>query len=189
MKKQIQTILKRGLVIGLVLVLLFFPNGYFYLKDCKFVGKENSISVEPVNMQTFAVGQVSLEEKIQMIHSTQQVTSIELEAGELYSLHEARMQSYRELCEIPMLNMSISGPLKDDIKIKPYLVINPQEPSMTMIVWEGRLAINEVLYEIVLEEESGKLLKIEAMNLPDSKQGNQFGEKLQEEWKEYIQGS
>lgn len=125
---------------------------------------------------------MSINEKIEILGSKDDsIETVNLETGNQYSLYEARNRCFSEMCKIPIIQMDIYGPVTEKIHIEPILYINAQSPSKSMIVWEGTVLVNGVDYSVTLEEESGKILCIQAKRLE-----NDLQEQLQQEWKKYL---
>ncbi|AFS77537.1 hypothetical protein Curi_c04620 [Gottschalkia acidurici 9a] len=187
MKNVTNHLLKGAITILLMFIIMFLPRTFFFIQDKKLLNKEVSIKVESPNIHTTPEFSMSLEDKIKMVNLEEgNIEWISLDTGDTYSLYEARMQSYRELCKISSLKMDIYGPIKEEIDIKPFLLINSQTPSHTMIIWKGTVKIKDIVYSIVLEEEYGKIIKIESQEkLKDDEEKHL--NTLQKEWKEYIQ--
>ncbi|MDF2803075.1 MAG: hypothetical protein K0S61_2978 [Anaerocolumna sp.] len=95
---------------------------------------------------------------------------------------EAIKISFKELSKISMLKMDIYGPSNRGIKVVPYMIIDSETPVYSLIVWQGTLEINKIIYDIILDEESGKIIQLK---VSDTNQTD-LQDKLNEEWKRYF---
>lgn len=144
--------------------------------------KDKEMKILAVNVKKDESLNLSIEEKIAIINSDKDVERVALKTGDIYSLYEARKQCFTELRNIPSLKIDLYGPTYDGIKLQPYLLINADTPSETMLVWIGEVMIKEVSYHVVLDEGTGKIIKIE---IPKSKDED-FKNKLNQEWETYL---
>ena len=144
--------------------------------------KDKEMNIDAVNVKKDESLNLSIEEKIAIINSDKEVERVALKTGDIYSLYEARKQCFTELRNIPSLKIDLYGPTYDGIKLQPYLLINADTPSETMLVWIGEVMIKEVSYHVVLDEGTGKIIKIE---IPKSKDED-FKNKLNQEWETYL---
>ena len=163
------------------MTILFISHMYFYIQDIKMFDKEKEISISGVNVKENQTLDLSIEDKIAIINSDKDVERVALKTGDIYSLYEARKQCFTELSKIPSLKIDLYGPTYEEIKLKPYLLINAKTPSQTMLVWIGEVIIQEVSYHVVLDEGSGKI-NIEIQKSKDE----EFKSKLDLEWKHYL---
>jgi len=167
----------------IAIFMLVIPQ-IFYWQQVKEIINNIQIVESGLNSTSFhgAQSNMSLNEKIDMLEQIKKsVVTVTLETGNLFSLYEARKSCFNEMCKIPMIEMDIYGPVKDEINIEPVLYINGESPSQTMIVWRGSVLVNHITYSIILEEESGKILEIKAEELEIDSQ-----ELLLEQWKVYL---
>lgn len=182
MKEFIKYLLGGAITILLVLIMMLIPPSFFKIKDNNIIDKGVKVEIEPVNVQGADIFSMTIKEKTDMVNKEEDIESVQLETGDNYSLYEARLQSFRELCKIPSLEMDVYGPLKDDIKIQPLLMIDANTPSKKMIVWKGELTIKKTAYNIILDEESGKIIKIESSEWESS----ELFDKVIKEWEKYM---
>ncbi|ADL02882.1 hypothetical protein [Lacrimispora saccharolytica] len=159
--------------------ILFFPYFYFQYQDRKLLSEISELEMNVFHMDRVETNSFTLEEKLMMItESNAELMHIELKTGDRYSLYEARRQCFRELCKIPVLEASIYGPILSEINITPYLFLDSETPSSSMLIWKGFLTIKDMKYQVALEEESGKLLLIQPVGKEDAA--------LNIQWKEYL---
>lgn len=163
------------------LIAVITPRIFFRIQDGEIIGKEKKKSVV-LEKNSYSKEDYGVDEKIDMLNDISSIEYVLLDAGSTFSLYEARLQCFRELCKIPSLKMDVHGPVKEDIDIKPYLMINIKVPSQTCILWKGELIIDKVIYTIVMDEESGKIIKLDS----DSFSNTKTNKKILEEWKEYL---
>ncbi len=182
MKEFIKYLLGGAITILLVLIMMIIPPSFFKLKDNNIIDKEVKLEIEPVDVKDANILSMTMKEKTDMVNIAEDIESVQLETGDIYSLYEARLQSFRELCKIPSLEMDLYGPVKDDIKILPLLMIDANTPSKKMIVWKGELTIKKTEYNIILDEESGKIIKIESSEWESS----ELFDKVIKEWEKYM---
>lgn len=144
--------------------------------------KDKEMNIFAVNVKKDESFDLSIEEKIEIINSDKDVERVALKTGDIYSLYEARKQCFTELRKITSLKIDIYGPSYDEIKLQPYLLINAETPSETMLVWIGEVMIKEVSYHVVLDEGTGKIIKIEILKSKNENLKN----KLSQEWETYL---
>lgn len=173
-----------GSIIALLfaLIVVITPRFFFRIQDEEIIGNEKSKKVQMVEKTTSYQEDYGIEEKVNMLSEGSNIEYVLLDTGNSYSLYEARLQCFRELCKISSLEMDVHGPVKEEIDVKPYLVINIKVPSLTFILWKGEVVIDKVKYIIVLDEESGKIIDLES----DSFSKTDTNMKIIEEWKEYL---
>ena len=162
------------------------PYIYFQWQEEKLLNTETEIPMEILDFEKIEHIQLSLEERRNMaLEDNTDIERITLKTGNKYSLYEARKQCFNELSKLPILEMGIYSPPKKEIDIVPSLIVDSRSPAYSIIIWSGSLRINKIHYQIVLDEESGKLLSIQIAN--DNNSGNsQLQETLQEEWAKYF---
>ena len=165
MKANVKYIIYSVITIVIVITILFTSHVYFYIQDIKVFDKEKEIRISAVEVQEKAPFTLSIEEKINIINADKDVEQVSLKTGDVYSLYEARKQCFNELRKIPSLNIDMYGPSYDEMKLQPYLLINARTPSQTMLVWSGEVLIKEVSYYVVLDEGTGKLLKLSLIHI------------------------
>jgi hypothetical protein len=182
MKEFIKYLLGGAITILLVLIIMLIPPSFFLIKDNNIVDRGKEVIIEPVDVQGDNILSMTMKEKADMVNEAENIETVQLKTGDVYSLYEARLQSFRELCKIPSLEADIYGPVKDEIEIQPFLIIDAKSPSRKMIVWKGRLTIKGAEYKIVLDEETGKILNIES---PEWK-NKELIDKVLKEWEKYI---
>lgn len=144
--------------------------------------KEKEISISAVDVKENEPLDLSIEDKIAILNSDKDVERVALKTGDIYSLYEARKQCFTELSKIPSLKIDLYGPTYEEIKLQPYLLINAKTPSQTMLVWIGEVMIKEVSYHVVLDEGTGKIIKIEIQKSKDEA----FETRLNMEWEQYL---
>jgi hypothetical protein len=170
-------------MILIVLVILFIPQFFYWKQNKKIIENIQKVDTD-FNWTGFhgIQSDMSMNEKKEMLQQKKEsIATVNLETGKMYSLYEARKRSFNEMCKIPMVEMDIFGPTKDEISIEPILYIDGETPSKTMIVWRGSVLVKDITYSIILEEESGKILDIRAEELEIELQ-----KLLQDEWDEYF---
>lgn len=182
MKEFIKYLLGGAITILLVLVILLIPPSFFRINDNHLVDKSKKVKIEPVDVQGANILSMTIKEKADMVNKEENIESVQLDTGDIYSLYEARQQSFKELCKIPSLEMDLYGPLKEDIEIQPFLMIDAKTPSRKMIVWIGSFDVKDAKYNIILDEETGKIINIESSVL----ERNELMEVVKEEWEKYI---
>lgn len=185
MKEFIKYLLGGAITILLILVIMLIPPSFFMIKDNNVVNNGKRVVIKPVDVQGANLMSMTMEEKTDMVNKWEDIESVQLETGDIYSLYEARLQSFNELCKIPSLEMDVHGPVKDDIKIQPFLLIDAKTPSKKMIVWKGKLTIQNVEYGIILDEESGKIIKIEST----AWENRELFNTVFKEWEKYIENN
>ncbi len=159
--------------------ILIFPKFYFQYQDRKLFSEIKEMDMNVFQMDRVVKDALTMEEKLMLItDSNADLKYIELKTGDKYSLYEARRQCFRELCKIPVLEADIYGPLLSEIEIAPYLFIDPETPSRSMLIWKGFLTIKDIKYQVTLEEESEKLLVIQPVGKED--------DALKRQWEEYL---
>lgn len=177
--------------VSLVLILLMIiilPYLFFLFQDAKIINKVKQINITPVIVSDVRNdSEMNLSNKLAMIEAEDKnVKQVDLKMGENFSLYEARKQCFEELCKIPVLEMDIYGPVKDEINITPKLFIDTENPSYTMIAWIGTVTIEDITYWVVLDEASKKLISLKA-NEGSEEQSKEKQEQLENDWKEYLQ--
>lgn len=182
MKELIKYLLGGAITIFLVLVIMLIPPSFFRISDNKVVNKGKKVQIESVDVQGANILSMTIKEKADMVNKEEDIESVQLETGDIYSLYEARLQSLRELCKIPSLEADLYGPVKDEIDIGPFLMIDAKTPSRKMIVWKGKLTIKDAEYEIILDEETGKIIKIESSEW----ESRELIDNVLKEWEKYI---
>ena len=159
--------------------ILIFPYFYFQYEDRKLFHEIKEMDMTVFKMDRVENDALTLEEKLKLLaDGNADLKHTELKTGDRYSLYEARRQSFRELCKIPVLEASLYGPLLNEIDITPYLLIDSETPSSSMLIWKGFLTIDDIKYQITLEEESGKLLFIQPIGKED--------DVLKMQWEKYL---
>lgn len=169
----------------IVLILMLFSSLFFYLQDKQMLEKEKTIEIAGVDVKDSDLLLMTIDEKINMLNPDRNTESVKLKTGDIYSLYEARKQCFKELSKIPSLEIELYGPIYEEIDVRPYLIINSEIPSQTMLVWMGQLKIKDVSYYVVLDEESGKLIKLES----DEWNNNEFKKTVLKEWKNYLKST
>lgn len=144
--------------------------------------KEKEISISAVNVKENEPLDLTIKNKLAILNSDKDVERVALKTGDIYSLYEARKQCFTELSKIPSLKIDLYGPTYEEIKLQPYLLINAKTPSQTMLVWMGEVIIKEVSYHVVLDEGTGKIIKIEIQKSKDEA----FETRLNMEWEQYL---
>ncbi len=105
-----------------------------YLSCCKsrkFGKYKKKVTVSGVS------NDMKLSDKLAMLRvEAKDVEQVELKMGEKFSLYEARKQCFNEMCKIPVLEIDVYGPVREEINIAPKLFIDTETPSYTMIAWQ-----------------------------------------------------
>lgn len=173
-----------GSTIALVfaLITVITPRIFFRIQDEETIGNEKKKNVVMEDKELYNQEEYGIEEKGNMLSDDSNMEYVLLDTGSSFSLYEARLQCFRELSKIPSLKMDLYGPAKEDIDIKPYLMIPVKVPSKAFVLWKGELEIDKVIYKIVLDEESGKIIALDS----DSFSNNELNKKILEEWKGYL---
>lgn len=186
MKYSLKILLNIGTVFIISILIIVLPTIYFKIQEKQLLNIKNEISIDVVTIEKTKSGLLDMYKRLEMIHSQNNaIESITLKTGDKYSLYEARKQCYKELCKIPVLEMDIYGPAQRDINIIPKLIIDSVTPAYSIIIWSGTLEINEINYNIILDEESGKLLYIQR-EYPSQWESAILDEKLKEQWEKYF---
>lgn len=173
-------------VIAIAGTVVTSPYIYFEYQEREMLNTVKEIPIEVLKLEYNNQEELDLEQRREMIYKEDKdIEKITLHTGDVYSLYEARKQCYRELREIPILEMDLYGPLQKEIEISPQLIVDSKIPAYSMIIWSGTLTIKDVLYEIILDEESGKLLHIQAAD-DNAAENRQLQESLENEWKIYF---
>lgn len=178
-----------GVSLFMILFTIFLlPYLFFLLQDGKIINKVRQINFTPVTVSEAGNdSNMALSDKLAMIEAdAKDVEQVDLKMGENFSLYEARKQCFKELCKIPILEMDIYGPVKDEINIIPKLFINTGTPSYTMIAWVGTVTIKDITYWVALDEASRKLISLQVAEGKEE-QMKEMQEQLENEWKEYLQ--
>lgn len=163
----------------LALGILIFPYLYFQYQDRKLLSEIKEMDMNIFQMDKTENNMLTLDEKMKLLSDgNANLKHIELKTGDRFSLYEARRQCFRELSKIPVLEMSIYGPILREIDITPYLLIDPETPSISILIWKGSLTIKDIKYQITLEEESGKILFIQPVGEKD--------DILEMQWEKYL---
>ena len=76
------------------------------------------------------------------------------------------------------MEITTYGAILREIDITPYLLIDSETPSSSMLIWKGSLTIKDIKYQITLEEESGKILFVQPVGEKD--------EILEMQWEKYL---
>jgi hypothetical protein len=171
------------LITIIVIGIMKIPQAIYWKQDKDILDNIQTVEIES-NWVGFRGTQSSMNinEKVQMLEQKDDnILKVTLETGNMYSLYEARKRTFDEMSKIPIIEMDVYGPVKDEIKIEPILYINGKAPSKTMIVWSGTVLVNKITYSVMLEEESGKILAIKGDGLDKS-----LHDALQQEWREYL---
>ncbi len=174
------------LITIIVLFVMKIPQIIYWKQDKNILENVQRLEID-TNWISFRGTRINMtdEEKIEMIEKKEDsIITVSLETGNMYSLYEARKRCFDEMNKIPVIEMDIYGPVKDEINIEPILYINGKSPSQSMIVWSGTVEVKNITYSVMLEEESGKILAIKGDGLD-----NNFNETLIKEWKEYMYGT
>ena len=164
------------------LITVITPRIFFKIQDGEIIGNEKKKNVVMADKELYNQEEYGIEEKMNMLSDDSNMEYVLLDTGSSFSLYEARLQCFRELSKIPSLRMDLYGPIKEDIDIKPYLMIPVKVPSQTSILWKGELEIDKVIYKIVLDEDSGKIIALDS----DTFSNAELNKKILEEWKEYL---
>lgn len=171
------------LITMIVLGIMKIPQLIYWKQDKDILENIQTVEIDS-NWVSFHGTQSSMNinEKIEMLkQKDDNIITVTLETGNLYSLYEARKRCFDEMNKISMIEMDIYGPVRNEIDIEPVLYINGKSPSQTMIVWSGTVLVNDITYTVMLEEESGKILAIKGDGLEMNLQ-----ESLKKEWEEYL---
>jgi len=154
----------------LALAILIFPYLYFQYQDRKLLSETKEMDMNVFQMDKVENNTLTLEEKMMLLtDGNANLKLIELKTGDRFSLYEARRQCFRELSKIPVLEITIYGP---------YLLIDSETPSSSMLIWKGSLTIKDIKYQITMEEESGKILFVQPVGEKD--------EVLEMQWEKYL---
>lgn len=182
MRRIFRYIVGSSVALLFALITVITPRIFFRIQDEEIIGDEKKKSVVLEDKNSYNQVEYGVEEKIDMLSDDSNLEYVLLDTGSTFSLYEARLQCFRELCKIPSLEMDVYGPVKEEIDVKPYLLIPVKVPSRTFILWKGKLVIDKVTYTIVLDEESGKIIKLESNSFDNVESNN----KIIEEWKKYL---
>ncbi len=169
-------------IAALAFGILIFPYFYFQYEDQKLFRETKEMDMEVFQIDRVENNALTLEEKLNLLaDGNADLKLTQLKTGDRYSLYEARRQCFRELCKISVLEASIYGPILSEIEITPYLLIDSETPSSTMLIWKGIITIKDIKYQITLEEESCKLLFVQPIGKED--------DVLKMQWENYLKNS
>jgi hypothetical protein len=187
MKWRWRSLLYGSVIVAMLLLVVVIPEMYFAILDRKIINVETQLPVEVMSMNHMGSEiDLSLQGEIDMLNdSSGNIDRINLKMGNTFSLYEARKQCFKELCKIPILEMDLYGPSKDEIDINPKLYIDTRTPSYAVVVWTGTVTIKGITFLIALEEENGKIIQLQYY---DGNQGDIEQTKIQyeEAWKAYL---
>jgi hypothetical protein len=179
MNRTFNYVLYLAKVAVLAFAILIFPYLYFQYQDRKLLSEIKEMDMNVFQMDKLEKHTLTIEEKMKLLtDGNANLKHIELKTGDRFSLYEARRQCFRELSKIPVLEISIYGPILREIDITPYLLIDSETPSSSMLIWKGSLTIKDIKYQITLEEESGKILFIQPAGEKD--------DTLEMQWEKYL---
>lgn len=178
-------------IVGIIVVagvIIVSPSLYFQLQEKELLNREKELPIEVLKLEKNKQEELNLEQRREMVYKEEKdVEMISLKTGDRYSLYEARRQCYRELRKIPVLKMDLYGPVQKEIDISPVLMVDAKIPAYSLIIWRGSLTIKDVRYEVVLDEESGKLLGIHGTDEAAAGDGEvKLQETLEKEWEKYF---
>lgn len=182
MRRILRYFVGSAIALLFALITVITPRIFFRIQDEKIIGNEKKKNVVMEDKGLYNKEEYGIEERMKMLSDDSNMEYVLLDTGSSFSLYEARLQCFRELSKIPSLRMDLYGPIKEDIDIKPYLMIPVKVPSQTSILWKGELEIDKVIYKIVLDEDSGKIIALDS----DTFSNAELNKKILEEWKEYL---
>lgn len=182
MRRILRYFVGSAIALLFALITVITPRIFFKIQDGEIIGNEKKKNVVMADKELYNQEEYEIEEKMNMLSDDSNMEYVLLDTGSSFSLYEARLQCFRELSKIPSLRMDLYGPIKEDIDIKPYLMIPVKVPSQTSILWKGELEIDKVIYKIVLDEDSGKIIALDS----DTFSNAELNKKILEEWKEYL---
>lgn len=182
MRRILRYFVGSAIALLFALITVITPRIFFKIQDGEIIGNEKKKNVVMADKELYNQEEYGIEEKMNMLSDDSNMEYVLLDTGSSFSLYEARLQCFRELSKIPSLRMDLYGPIKEDIDIKPYLMIPVKVPSQTSILWKGELEIDKVIYKIVLDEDSGKIIALDS----DTFSNAELNKKILEEWKEYM---
>lgn len=182
MRRILHYFIGSAIALLLALITVITPRIFFRIQDGEIIGNEKKKNVVMDDKELYNQEEYGIEEKMNMLSDDSNMEYVLLDTGSSFSLYEARLQCFRELSKIPSLKMDLYGPVKEDIDIKPYLMIPVKVPSQTFVLWKGELEIDKVIYKIVLDEDSGKIISLDSDTFSNAK----LNKKILEEWKEYL---
>lgn len=182
MRRILHYFIGSAIALLLALITVITPRIFFRIQDGEIIGSEKKKNVVMDDKELYNQEEYGIEEKMNMLSDDSNMEYVLLDTGSSFSLYEARLQCFRELSKIPSLKMDLYGPVKEDIDIKPYLMIPVKVPSQTFVLWKGELEIDKVIYKIVLDEDSGKIISLDSDTFSNAK----LNKKILEEWKEYL---
>lgn len=186
MKPKTVSIANIMLVTLIAAAIIFLPSFYFNLQERKILDTEKEVPVKALKLEKNAQAVLSLEQRRELAGAEKSgIERISLKTGDVYSLYEARKQCYRELLKLPVLKMDLYSPPQKEIDLTPSLLVDSENPAYSIIVWSGSLKINKIIYQVVLDEGSGKLLSIQPAD-EDSAEYKALREELKEQWKKYF---
>ena len=182
MRRILHYFIGSAIALLLALITVITPRIFFRIQDGEIIGNEKKKNVVMDDKELYNQEEYGIEEKMNMLSDDSNMEYVLLDTGSSFSLYEARLQCFRELSKIPSLKMDLYGPVKEDIDIKPYLMIPVKVPSQTFVLWKGELEIDKFIYKIVLDEDSGKIISLDSDTFSNAK----LNKKILEEWKEYL---
>jgi hypothetical protein len=163
--------------------IIVLPSLLFKFQENQLLNIKMEIPIEAIKIIKNEAGLLNMNGRLELIKADNpNIERLTLQTGDKYSLYEARKQCFKELSKISMLKMDIYGPSNRGIKVVPYMIIDSETPVYSLIVWQGTLEINKIIYDIILDEESGKIIQLK---VSDTNQTD-LQDKLNEEWKRYF---
>lgn len=150
------------------------------IRDNGILDKEIQVKDIPIEVEVHGKEtDLSLDEKINMAWGNNNIEKVGLKMGRLFSLYEARKVCHDELTKM-LSGLEEFVPTKENIDLTPELFIDTDMPSDTMVIWRGLIKIDKDIYQIMLEEESEKIVFIQSIG------GSSEDKKVMVSWKEYI---
>ncbi len=180
MKRNIKFFFSIASVTLLAAFIIAFPNVLFRLQELQLLNIIKEVPIKAVEINKNEAGQLNLDTRLEMIQADNlNIEKLTLKTGDKYSLYEARKQCYDELRKISMLQMDQYGPIIKEIKVVPYMIIDSVTPAYSFIIWQGQVEIKKIVYNIILDEESGKIIHIDLLDSKDSQMQQKINEALE----------
>lgn len=180
---------KMSLLINLVTVsiiaasIVVLPNVIFRIQERQLMNIKMEVPIEAIEINKNDAGQLDINSRLEMIQAdNMNIEKLTLKTGDKYSLYEARKQCNKELRKILILEMDLYGPIIKEIKVEPFMIIDSVTPAYSFIIWQGIIVINKITYNIILDEESGKIIQIKVVDSNDT----HFQAKINEALEKYL---
>lgn len=184
MKRTTMVLLVFCITLVTILLVTSLPFVTASLYDKSIIGKEVRIGDEPIEIKEKSkLPSLTLTEKIKMAWNYANMERIYLKEGEILTYQDAFVLCRMEIMQLLSGRRDNSLVNIDVPDLRPVLYIDRAEPTNIMMVWTGLISINGVLYQILLDEESQKILFIQTI---DEYRGGTDQYNIMGLWKNYI---